>query len=70
MQPSMNIEIHASGMLVRGRIRTTEGEESRRLYSQRLVIVDATIIIDSYSERSPHIYNIRSSELYALNKRG
>ena len=31
--------------------------------------VDVTIIIDRYSERSPHIYNIKSSELYALNKR-
>ena len=33
-------------------------------------MVDAITIIDSYSERSPHIYKIKSSELYALNKRG
>ena len=45
MQPSMNIEIHASGMLVRGHIdRTMEGEESKRSHSQLLVMVDATII--------------------------
>ena len=38
--------------------------------SQLLVMVDGTIIIDSYLERLPHIYNIKSSELYALNKEG
>ena len=49
---------------------TTEGEEIRRSCSQLLVMFDATIIIDSYSERSPHIYNIKPSELYVLKKRG
>ena len=33
-------------------------------------MVDATIIVDSYSERLPHICNIKSSELCAFNKRG
>ena len=53
----------------------TKGRESSgRSCSQLLVMVDATITTDtsgsSYLERLPHIYNIKSSELYALNKRG
>ena len=36
-----------------------DDEESRRSCTQLLVLIDATVIIDSYLERLLHIYSIK-----------